>query len=326
MLVAVNRQRVAVTKDANSSVASCLWPCSAIEKIRRAFQGETSVSGGSAKDRCSTRFSDLPKDVSRALSRTRSATLERINPQGGVERLSMRIDDIQWDAANETVESGLYQYLIASTNQAAGEQREVYQGTRGAMLYVDDTLVGMVVSAPDANTVRALRIEEILAPVSRWLSSGSLAALRNADGPEVQAPEGLPYIVTEWSGQPSDPSLPPTGLASGTAPFRVQAQGGQVSVAVQISEAAPVAVRELFLAGPKDATLAASPRSVTIEVDRGRPGASNFVPYASAEMTPDVPLTIPLNTFARQLRVKVNSVWARNLPVEISSLRVIPVE
>ncbi|MEM6385594.1 MAG: hypothetical protein AAF718_05080 [Pseudomonadota bacterium] len=279
---------------------------------------------GSARDRCDTPFSKLTKDVSRVLNRTRSATLERINPQGTLERLAMRIDRTPWLAADERTQSGLYHYVLASTDQASGESREVYQGTSGAILYVEDTPVAMVVSAPDATSVRALRMEEILTPVARWLRSGSFGSQAEGTSTDSSAPEGMPFSVTEWSGQLVDPNVPPTGLANGTAPFRVAAQAGRVSFTLQLSESAPVRVRELLLTGAADTTSAATPRAITIDIDRGRPGAANFTPFASADMTPDEPLSIPINSFSRQLRVTISSTWAPGLPVEVSSVRVIP--
>lgn len=281
------------------------------------------VVRGGARDRCTQNFSRLSRDVSRLLNTARIATLVRVNPQGGLERLAMQIDNTAWSAADTTSQSGLYQYVLARTDQLAGETREVYQGTSGAMLYVGDTIVGMVVSAPDATTVRALRIEEILTPVARWLASGSFGAQKATPAADA-TPDGMSFSVTEWAGDPVDPNQPPTGLATGSSSFRVGATGRSVSFVVQLSVDAPVAVRELVLTGPVDQTASAAPRAISIDVDRSRPGASNFIPFASAEMIPDEPLVIPINTFARQLRVTVTSVWSSGLPIEISSVRVVP--
>lgn len=282
------------------------------------------VVSGSARDRCTRAFSKMPRDVSRQLTGARRAILERVNSQGAIERLAMRIDELTWAGATDSSDapSGLYQYLFASTDANAGEAREVYQGTSGAFLYVDDVPVAMVVTAPDATSVKALRIEELTRPIARWLDSGSFGALR-ADGPAATGPrEGLDYQITEWSGQLADPELSPPGLASGAAPFRVFPSGKSVSFVMQLSETEAVRVREIVLSGPSDPNAFATPRRIVIDVDRSRPGSSAFQPYATVEMAPGQQLAVPINTFARQLRVTVHSSWVTGLPIEISAAQV----
>ena len=296
---------------------------SAIIYFRRAEADfAVGVVNGGALERCALNFTKLPRDVSQKLNNARSATLERVNPQGVLERLSMRIDTVNWDSATDEADapSGLYHYVYAST--AENEPREIYQGTSGAILYVDDTPVAMVVTAPDATTVKALRIEEITHPLSRWIASGSFGALQpNASQPTADR-EGIAYQVTEWSGQLVDPDLPPTGLATGAAPFRVLPSGRGVSFVLQLSEEEAVRVREIVLDGPSDPRALAAPRGITIDVDRGRPGRTDFQSYATVEMAPDRPATVPINTFVRQLRIRVTSSWTPGLPVEISAVRV----
>lgn len=296
---------------------------SAIIYFRRAEADiAVGVVSGSARERCSRSFAKLPLDVSQKLTNARSATLERVNPQGVLERLSMRLDNVNWDSATDEHDApiGLYQYIFAST--AAGESREIYQGTSGAFLYVDDVPVAMVVTAPDASKVKALRIEEITRPLSRWLASGSFGALQEEAAQANVAREGIAYKVTEWSGLLADPDLSPTGLATGATPFRVLPSGKTVSFVLELSEEAAVRVRELVLDGPTDANAFAVPRRIAIDVDRGRPGRTDFQAYAMVEMAPGNRLSVPINTFARQLRVRIISSWAPGLPVEISAAHV----
>ncbi|MEX0277385.1 MAG: hypothetical protein AB3N19_07685 [Ruegeria sp.] len=283
------------------------------------------VSGG-ARERCARSFAKLPRDVSQTLINARLATLERVNPQGVLERLSMRIDNVNWDNATSEADTpgGLYHYVYASTSE--GESREVYQGTSGAFLYVGDTPVAMVVTAPDATTVKALRIEEITRPLSRWLASGSFGALQAEASQPDSNREGIAYQLTEWSGLLVDPDLSPTGLASGTAPFRVLPSGKNVSFVLELSEEEAVRVREIVLDGPSDQDAFAVPRSITIDVDRGRPGRTDFQSHATVEMSPERSLVVPINTFARQLRVRVSSSWTPGLPIEISAVRVIALD
>lgn len=276
---------------------------------------------GSASERCTLPFAKLPRDTSRLLNGSRSAVLERVNPQGGLERLAMRIDRIGWAAATEGAPSGLYQYVFASTDTAAGETREVYQGTSGAILYIDDTPVGMVVTAPDATSVRALRIEEVTLPLARWFASGSFGAL-NESQPEEKNTNGLPFTITEWTGKLADDAVPPTGLAAGTAPFRVFPASGAVSFVMEISEAGTVGVRELLLSGSTDEDTAATPRKIAIDVDRSRSGPADFRLFTSVEMTPGTPLAVSMNTLVRRIRVRVLSAWSTGKPIELSSVSV----
>ena len=206
------------------------------------------VVSGSARERCSESLSILPRDSSRLLSQSRRATLERVNPQGGLERLAMRIERIAWMAATEGEKSGLYQYIFASTDEAAGEAREVYQGTSGSILYIEDTPVAMVVSAPDSKTVRALRIEEISVPLARWLASGSFGALEE-DREAVPGSSGVPFMITEWFGRLADENLLPTDLSTGTGPFRAYPSDGAVSFVMELTDSDPIGVRELVLTG-----------------------------------------------------------------------------
>lgn len=277
---------------------------------------------GSASERCDMPFSKLPRDASGLLNGSRSAVLERVNPQGGLERLAMRIDRIGWAGAAEGASSGLYHYVYASTDTAAGETREVYQGTSGAILYVDETPVAMVVTAPDATSVRALRIEEMIAPLKRWFASGSFGAL-SAATPEAAVPDGLPFSITEWSGRLADTALPPTGLATRTGPFRVYPASSGVSVVVELAQEGAVGVRELVLTGPVDDAVATTPRKIVIEVDRSRGGAADFRQFTTAEMTPGAPLKVAMNTLVRRVRIRILSAWSSELPVELSAIRVV---
>ena len=276
---------------------------------------------GSASERCTQPFSKLPRDTARLLNGSRNAVLERVNPQGGLERLAMRIDRIAWAAETEGVASGLYQYIYASTDTAAGETREVYQGTSGAILYIDDTPVGMVVTAPDATSVRALRMEEITLPLTRWFASGSFGAL-NESAPKDAVSDGLPFTITEWTGKLADQALPPTGLATGTAPFRAHPVSGSVSFVLELSKVGNVGVRELVLAGPTDENTATTPRKVVIDVDRSRRGPADFRSFTSVEMTPGAPLSVAMNTLVRRVRVRILSAWSADKPIEISSVTV----
>ncbi len=170
---------------------------------------------GRASERCGQSFAKLPKDVSRQLSNARHATLERVNPQGGIDKLTMRIDRTGWAASNDKLVAGHYRYLFASTDEGSGETREVFQGTSGAFLYVDDVPVAMVLTAPSAKSVRALRIEDMTRPLEAWLTSGSFGGLPD-EGTDPTAPvDGIGYEVNEWFGQLVDPGEPPTKLASG---------------------------------------------------------------------------------------------------------------
>lgn len=280
---------------------------------------------GSATERCGVPFSELPKDVSRPLGSARRATLERVNPQGGVDKLAMRIDRTAWGTAGGKSTGGHYQYLFASIDEDAGETREVFQGTSGAFLYVDDVPVAMVVTAPDAKSVRALRIEELTGPLAVWLTSGSFGALQDAAAQLQEPAEGMAYKVTEWAGELVDETVPPTALASGQ-PFRVSPSSKGVSIVLELSEEAPVAVREISISGPQDRTKFATPRAIEIEVDRSRPGRGSFTTFASHEMVPGEDLTIPVNNFVRRVQINVNSSWAPGQPIEISGIRVIPSE
>lgn len=281
---------------------------------------------GSAAARCGDAFSRLPTDVSRRLSGARRATLERVDAQGAVERLAMRIDRIAWARLNDGPGAGDYQYIIASTDIAAGENREVFQGTSGAFLYIDGEPVGMTVTAPDDTTVRVLRWEEMREPVARWLASGSFGALAGQETEKAPQIDGIAFEVTEWTGEPEAESTGPAALASGTGPFRARPVSGPVSLVAEIPGGAPVPLKSLILQGPSDDSPAAAPRLVRVEVDRSRSGPARFQPVWSGEMPPDgAELEVPLVTFARRVRVIVQSGWAPG-PVEISRLILVPAE
>ena len=280
------------------------------------------VVSGSAQERCTDPFSALPRDSSLLLSRSRSATLERVNPQGGLERLAMRIERIAWMAATDDEQSGLYQYVIASTDEAAGETREVYQGTSGSILYIEDTPVAMVVTAPDSKTIRALRIEEVSVPLARWLASGSFGALQE-DKEVVASLGGLPFKVSEWTGRLADENLVPTGLSNGSAPFRAYPSEGVASIVIELTESDPIGVRELVLVGPASGTEFAAPKKIAIDVDRTRKGPADFQHFTTVGMTQNGPISVKMNTLARRIRVRVLSAWVTGQPVEISGVRVV---
>lgn len=277
---------------------------------------------GSAAEACTTSLASLPREVSALLAANRTAILERVNPQGGIERLQMRIERTAWDAAADSGPSGLYQYIFATTDTAAGETGEVFQGTSGAFLYVDGVPVGMAVTSPDAHSVRALRIEEILGPADRWFATGSLAGraeAAEAAGPAAPA-AGLGFDVTEWSGTPAEGSLP-TDLATGGG-LRIAAGGLPFSFVLELGPK-PVAVRSLFLSGVPLSAEAGPPRYLKVEVDRQRGAARFETARELAEMTRDgAPLEVPLNTQARRIRVTVRGGWSDTVPVGIAGVLV----
>ncbi len=280
---------------------------------------------GSASEVCALPFARLPEDVSGLLRANGAATLERVNPQGVLERLRMRIDRTAWEAASAQGASGLYQYVFAATDAAAGETREVYQGTSGAFLYVGDVPVGMVVTAPDATTVRALRIEEMRAPLQAWLASGSFGALEatpDATGSGAGA-AGLAFDVTEWTGVPVEP-FGPTGLATGAHPFRAAPAAGAVSFVAELGDA-PVSVRSIILSAAAVPDGVSAPRQVRVEIDRSRRGPGDFRTVWSGDMPPDgAAVEVSLATFARRIRVTVLSGWTAAPSVEIGAVTILP--
>lgn len=279
---------------------------------------------GSAASQCDTGFADLPRDVSRYLGSARTAILERVDAQGAIERLAMRIDRVGW-ALSGAGHGGSYQYIYASIDAAAGETREVYQGTSGAFLYIDGTPVGMVVTAPDATSVRALRLEEITGPIARWFASGSFGGLP-AIPEAAAAPEGLPFELTGWTGEVDADGPSPVALAQGVGAFRATPVGRPVSITVEVTEGAPVPLRALRLRGPAEGSTAAAPRLLRVEVDRSRSGPARFQEVWTGEMVQDgAEMEVPLVTFVRRLRITVLSSWEIGA-VEISGLALLPPE
>lgn len=281
---------------------------------------------GSASEVCALPFSGLPADVSGLLRSNGAATLERVSPQGVLERLRMRVDRTAWEAASAEGASGLHRYVFATTDVAAGETREVYQGTSGAFLYVGDVPVGMVVTAPDATTVRALRIEEMQAPLQAWLASGSFGALEaaaDAAGGGGAGAAGMPFDVTEWTGVPVEP-FGPTGLSSGAHPFRAAPASGEVSFVAEIGDT-PVSVRSIVLSAGAVPDGVSAPRLVRVEIDRTRRGPADFRTVWSGDMPPDgSAIEVSLTTFARRIRVTVLSGWTPGAPVEIGAVTILP--
>lgn len=278
---------------------------------------------GSAAEACTTPYAALPRDVSALLSARQAATLERVNPQGGIERLSMRIDGVSWATAPGPGPSGLYQYVHASTDTAAGETREMFEGTSGAFLYVDGTPVGMTVTAPDRRSVRALRIEEILAPAEQWFATGSMAGQAAEEAPGDAAPlPGLPFEVTEWSGTPVEGTHPPDLAAGGS--LRIAAGTLPFSFVLDLGPK-PIPVRSLVLAGTAPGDDVGPPRFLSVDVDRSS-GPARFQPASETlEMTQDgAALPVPLNTFARRIRVNVEGGWSDAAATGIASAIVQP--
>jgi hypothetical protein len=269
---------------------------------------------GSARTRCAPAFGDLPVDVSGLLGAGRSVVLKRVDPQGALEQLAMRVDSIAW--------SGGYQHVLASTDVGAGEVREVFQGVSGGFLYVGETPVAMVLTAPTATSVRALRLEEIREPLARWLNAGTFGAEGQEAAPATAAPEGLAFRVTEWSAEPVAPDFVAAGLATGANGFR--APPGRTSLVVELDPAGPVPVGALRLAGPAPGGEASPVRSIAVELDRGTPERPRWAGELSLDLPPNGGATVvPLNTRARRIRLTVLSQWDAALPFEISGLQVL---
>lgn len=268
------------------------------------------VSGLS--NRCSDRFADLTRDLAPVLDGGDPAVLVRVDAGGSELRDEMEIVAIDYSTLSAR---------LAHEDRAS----EIYKGSSGAILRVGNTVVGMTVQSPDTSHATVLRMDEIVAQISRkvtpYATSAAVASAPSADAAPGQCGPGtIPVAAITCSIEPLAPDLACSSLAAGTG-LAAFPPGSRPRLILELDVDEPVPLGQVSLAANVQQGLYAVPQSVVVEVSSAalRPRWQRF---GSADMSPLGTLNISngARPYVRQVAITLGSSWEVSLPTALTCI------
>lgn len=209
---------------------------------------------------------------------------------------------------------------------AEGEQADLFGGTSGATVFMAGIPVGMVLEAESADAAWALRMDEIVNLLARFM--GEVASLKPGCAADVssascQAPAapavGDPYEVTGWSTHPVDGAADPTALAHGGGPY-ITPLSAQEPVVIRLALTETDRLRQIsILSEPADGT--AVPQNIEIVTDTSDEGRGRPNPMPRRDMSPDGSYENRVGErFARHVEIRITSSWGGGSPIRIDRI------
>ncbi|MEY9626288.1 hypothetical protein [Sinorhizobium fredii] len=273
------------------------------------------VSGGITQD-CGIEWTDLPRD------------LGGLRPGSAVTVLRARQQSVE---ARKAI-VGATTFKAFSVRPLPGEPDDLFAGTSGAAVLDGDRPVGMVTDAENAAEAWALRMDEVIARLSRWV--GGVQDGRACDDPNVAehvaacAPDptegaglSLPYEVVEWSEHPVEGAGDPISMASGKDAY-VARIGPDSPLRIELSFPETVVVGRLILRSTADGKTQFAPRSILVTADVSSDGARRPITFVDRDVPPNGLLDVRLRrTYARRITIEVLSTWGGRSPVRIDEIR-----
>ncbi|WP_131820989.1 hypothetical protein [Ensifer sp. LCM 4579] len=273
------------------------------------------VSGGITQD-CGIEWTALPRD------------LGGLRPGSAV--IVLRARQQSEEARKATV--GATTFETFSVRPMAGEPDDLFAGTSGATVFDGDRPVGMVTDAETAGEAWALRMDEVVARLSRWI--GGMQDGRACDDPRVAervaacAPDaaadagpGLPYEVVEWSEHPVKGADDPVSMAAGKGAY-VAPIGPDAPLRIELSFPEAVVVGRLVLRSTADGKTQFSPRSIRVTADVSADGARRPITFVDRDVPPNGLLDVRLRKiYARRITIEVLSTWGGGSPVRLDEIR-----
>ena len=268
---------------------------------------------GAVAEECGPEWSALPRSLTRELD---------IGQIGIIER-----------ARQQTVEGRQVQlhskdFTHIRLVPIAGERVDLFGGTSGATVFIEGMPVGMVLEAESADAAWALRMDEIVNMLARFM--GEVAALQPgcpADTPPAscEAPAapvaGDPYEVTGWSTHPVNGATDPTGLARGEGPFIAPLSADEPIVIRLVLTDTDRLSQITIISERGDGT--AVPQSIEIITDTSEEGQGRPNPMPRRDMAPDGTYDNRVGErFARYVEIRITSSWGGGSPIRIDRIMV----
>lgn len=189
-----------------------------------------------------------------------------------------------------------------------GEAGDLFGGTSGAVAFLDDVPIGMVLQSADTSTAIALRMDEIVALLSRFLGSTSRTTT-TSEGPSQGAGLiGDPIEAVSWTAHPVEGAVDPAGMLAGQGPWIFELGDEPVQLVLLLAETDRL---KRILLQSTEGPDTSVPRRITItsqaSSDPNRPRSADL---PAPEMTPDGHFELRVGErFAKQVTITIHSSW-----------------
>ena len=264
-------------------------------------------------DRCKSRWDDLSRNIQPFLSGATRATLVRVDPAGNEQRDGMTITSS--DA-----------FTINASVAGAASADEVYQGTSGAILLIGDTIVGMAVQSPDPHQAVFVRVDEIVARLSRLLDARQPAQTQPPNDPELTAgglcgASTIKIAAVQCSTEADIAEHGCSNLAAGGGPVSFPAGSRNVCIEVDFAGKNAIPLKQVVLGTSLDDSSYAAPQTVLMEVDSSN-AAPHWRRFGQADMSPVGTFDFPnaAAPYARRLKLTFLSTWNDKFPMRLDCI------
>jgi hypothetical protein len=281
----------------------------------RSFGPEVDLSlffvASGLEGRCRDSFADLSPELGTTLDGATTAQLVRVDASGLETRDEMSITAVDFQ-----------------TLAAVPVATEIYQGTSGAILRVGEEVVGMAIQSEGIDQATFLRMDEIVARLSRLMNGSSPAA--PAVTAETPEPAGatcpastIPVRVVTCSVEPPTPEQACSNLidpAGGLAAFPA---GTSPRITLELDVDTPVPLSSVTLVAPDGGTQWAVPQGIAVEVS-STTGTPRWSRFGNRDMPPTGSVTIGngARPYASRVAITLRGSWQPELPSALACVAV----
>lgn len=260
---------------------------------------------------CNDRFADLPRDLAPILDGGRSAVLVRVDAGGSELRDEMAITAIDYS-------------LLSARLMDGSRASEIFQGSSGAILRMGETVIGMAVQSPDVTQATVLRMDEIVAQISRKVTpyaSGQAVTVSAAPASSQCGPGTIAIAAITCSIEPLAPELACSSLAGPGGGLAAFPAGARPRFIAELDVDQPVPLGQVGLATDVEQGIYAVPQSIVVEVSASAKNP-RWQRFGSADMSPLGALTIAngARPYARLVAISIGSSWDIALPTALTCI------
>lgn len=292
-----DRIALAVASPAQTGAGEVFWRDPANDLALAYVEGELS-------NRCQIEFRDLDADLSASLQSTETGMIKSVHFGGSFfDRIGAAIVDVD-------------DSFVSVKVTTAGVDAEVMQGLSGSMLSVGGRPAGIAIDATSSGEARFLRMDRIAAIVAANIAADH-PSNRSIEGGEA----GLGFRITGFGGgdEAGVVALEPGSL---NAPWIADWTGSGIGFEITLSNTDLVPVNRIVM-GSKVAEDTTIPRRISVELDRGMPGAPFWTGLATPDMSPTGVFEATTGgTVGRRLRIRILDVWHPDRPVRLDRLTI----